>query len=443
MKKIILIGSGAREHAIAKAIAKSGSVHKIICFATSPNPGLLKSCDQLIGLDICDVKQVCEKAKFLEADIAICGPEAPLAAGIMDELKDLGIACIGPTKALAKLESSKGFTRDLWEKHHIEAAPRYQRFTADNHDNLTQLLNQMHPNYVVKADGLMGGKGVKVFGEHLENNEQALEYCEEIFNNGQSLVIEEKLIGVEFSLISITDGKNFVHLPVVQDHKRAYDGDTGPNTGGMGTYSDATGILPFLTTEDVCAAQALNELTINAIQEETGEIYCGFLYGGFMVTADGVKLIEYNVRFGDPEAINLIPLINADWVELLDKMTQQKLNEVDIRVDHKATVCQYVVPKGYPEASVKGEEIKIDSSLDQELVDKNLFIGAVAEGDDKWIMTGSRAIAVLGVGENLMEAHQQASYLISHISGEVFYRKDIGTADLIAKRIDLMDKLRS
>ena len=450
MKRIILIGSGAREHAIAKAIVASKKVHKLFCFATAPNPGLLKICDKLIGLDICNPKHVCEKARFLDADIAIIGPEAPLASGVADALKDIGVEVVGPTKFFAQLESSKGFTRDLWDKHNIQAAPRYQKF--DSAKNLPQLLSQMHPNYVVKADGLMGGKGVKVFGEHLENNQQALEYCDEIFKAGQSVVIEEKLIGVEFSLISMTDGKNFVHLPVVQDHKRAYEGDTGPNTGGMGTYSDASGILPFLHPEDVCAAQALNELTIKSIQEdhakqneknnEDSEFYCGFLYGGFMATADGVKLIEYNVRFGDPEAINLIPLIKADWVDLLDKITQQKLNEVDIKIDNKSTVCQYVVPNGYPDKPLKGEEVKISSKLSSDEVDKNLFIGAVAEGDDKWIMTGSRAIAVLGVGENLLQAHKQAADLISNISGEVFYRKDIGTADLIAKRIDFMNKIR-
>ena len=435
---ILLIGSGAREHAIAKAISSSKSDFSLICLATAKNPGILQICDKLIECDICDAKSVCEHAKEYDIDLAVCGPEAPLAKGVMDALKAIDIKTVGPTKALAQLESSKGFTRDLWDKHNIDAQPLFQRF--DDEHNLIDLLERMHPNYVVKADGLMGGKGVKVFGEHLDTNEDALNYCKEIFQKGQGLVIEEKLVGVEFSLISLTDGKSFVHLPVVQDHKRAYDGDTGPNTGGMGTYSDVDGLLPFLSEDDVKAAQILNERTIDAVQKDVAENFCGFLYGGFMLTKSGVKLIEYNVRFGDPEAINLVPLIDTDWVKLLNAMAEQKLDSIkdDIKIKNRATVCQYVVPKGYPDAPKKGPII-VDN-LSDDLIKDNLFIGAVALDEDgsSWVMTGSRAIGVLGVGGDLPEAHAQACGIISHISGDIFYRKDIGTADLISKRVDFV-----
>ena len=224
---------------------------------------------------------------------------------------------------------------------------------------------------------------------------------------------------------------------MVQDHKRAYDGDTGPNTGGMGTYSDVDGLLPFLSEDDVKAAQILNERTVDAVQKDVGENFCGFLYGGFMLTKSGVKLIEYNVRFGDPEAINLIPLIDTDWVKLLNAMAEQKLDSIkdDIKIKNRATVCQYVVPKGYPDAP-KGP-ISVDN-LSDDLI-SNLFIGAVALDEDgsSWVMTGSRAIGVLGVGVIAQGACASLWNYLTYFR-RYFYRKDIGTADLISKRVDFV-----
>ena len=446
MLNILLIGSGAREHALAKAIANSKSKYKLICFASANNPGIAKLCASIICLDLNNVGLIVQQAKKYKIDLAVCGPEAPLANGVMDALSQEDIKIVGPTSKLAQLESSKGYTRDLWSKYNINAAPSYYKFDENcDRNKLASVLENMHPDYVVKADGLMGGKGVKVFAEHLHNNQQALEYCEQIFAAGQPLVIEEKLVGVEFSLISLTDGVSFVHLPAVQDHKRAYDGDIGPNTGGMGSYSDSNGLLPFLSQQNVNDAQKLNELTVNAIKQETGEMFCGFLYGGFMLTKQGVKLIEYNVRFGDPEAVNLIPLIQTDWVELLLAMANQNLKNVNLKIKKLATVCLYVVPKGYPESPQKSL-ICLSQQLSPETVDNNFFIGAVSEetqnsGDKLWIMTGSRAIAVLGVGDNISNAQKMAAELVSKISGEIFYRTDIGTDKLIAERIELANSL--
>ncbi|MGE9290406.1 MAG: phosphoribosylamine--glycine ligase, partial [Puniceicoccales bacterium] len=248
MTKILLIGSGAREHAIFKALQRSGKNPTLNVFGSTVNPGLAGQAAAYRSGPITDPDAVLSFARETDSEIAIVGPEAPLEAGVADALVEAGIPTVGPTKELAQIESSKGFARDLLQKHGIPGSPAYQRFSTLS--GVESFLRELGGNFVVKADGLMGGKGVKVSGEHLSSETEAMSWCREIIDSGSEFVIEEKCVGPEFSLFTFSDGKSVVHSPLVQDHKRAYVGDEGPNTGGMGSYSMPDHRLPFVEESD-------------------------------------------------------------------------------------------------------------------------------------------------------------------------------------------------
>ncbi|KGP63595.1 phosphoribosylamine--glycine ligase [Legionella norrlandica] len=438
MMNILIVGSGAREHAIAKALNKSSHKPKLFCFGTSRNPGIQAlTSDYWVG-DITDSNQIEQKALQWQVNIAIIGPEAPLANGVADALWDVGIATIGPKKNLAQIETSKAFARKLMEAHQIAGLPRYKAFTSL--EGIKEFLSELgENNYVVKANGLMGGKGVKVGGEHIFSFEEAITYCREIFEHNQSLVIEEKLIGQEFSFMCFSDGVSLVPMPLVQDHKRAYEHDKGPNTGGMGSYSAADHSLPFLSSEDVRAAFEINQSVIKALMAETSDKYIGIIYGGFIATAHGVYVIEFNARFGDPESLNVLSLLESDFVNLCIAMTTGNLQNESVSFFNKATVCKYTVPDGYPDNPLRHVEIDI-ADVEHK---GSLYLAAVHQEDGKLYATGSRTAAYVGIANTLSEAEEIAEQEISHIKGPLFHRKDIGTLPLINARIEAMRKLRA
>ncbi|SVA78111.1 uncharacterized protein METZ01_LOCUS130965 [marine metagenome] len=434
--KILLIGSGAREHAIARALDRSLHDKKIYCLASNMNPGIAECCHELTVGNINDSKFVVNHANELGASMAIVGPENPLAAGVADALWDAGVKVVGPKKELAQLETSKAFTRNLLKEYDIPGGPKYESFGSM--DCVAEFLNELGENYVVKYDGLAGGKGVKVAGDHLHSHDEALAYCQELVDKGNEFVIEEKLIGQEFSLMSFCDGDTLKHMPAVQDHKRAYEGDTGPNTGGMGTYSNANHSLPFLTDEDIDEAHAINMATARALKDKFDEGYKGVLYGGFMATSDGVKLIEYNARFGDPEAMNVLPLLNTDFIEICNGIADGTLDQIDVQFQNKATVCKYAVPEGYPDSPVKGQPINLSKINNP----GRLFYASVDIRDDQLVEAGSRTVAVVGVADTISEAENIAEKEISAVEGPLFHRNDIGTEQLVNERIAHMESLR-
>jgi phosphoribosylamine--glycine ligase len=439
MKEIFLIvGSGAREHAIVIALARSAQQPTLLCFSNARNPGIAALCAEYgIGI-ITDPAAIVSFALGFGATIAVIGPEAPLAAGVADALWAAGISVVGPTQSLARIESSKGFARELLANYKIPGNPFFQRFTSL--DGLREVLDRYADRHVIKDDGLAGGKGVKVCGDHLLSIEDGMEFCIELVEQGHPFVVEEKVEGEEFSLMSFCDGVTLKHMPAVQDHKRAYNGDKGPNTGGMGTYSNADHKLPFLRDEDLKEAQDINERVAAALAEECGAPYRGILYGGFMATKESVKLIEYNARFGDPESLNLLTLLQSDFVEICRAIVTQKLAQVDVRFADKASVCKYVVPEGYPASARKGEEVRLPAELPS---DVKIFLSAVDVKDGKLIATGSRTAAVVGTGETINEAEAVCEEVVRKIPGPFFHRTDIGTDPAIAMRVDHMKRLRS
>ena len=436
VNKILVIGSGAREHAIVRALDRSHTEKEIFCLAANMNPGIAELCNELLIGNFNDSELVVSYANEIGATLAIIGPENPLAKGIADVLWANDIKVVGPKRNLAQLETSKAFTRNLLREYKIPGGPQYQTFNSLS--GVTEFLKVLGENYVVKYDGLAGGKGVRVSGEHLHSHSEALAYCQELTDKDSEFVIEEKFIGEEFSLMSFCDGDTLKHMPAVQDHKRAYEGDTGPNTGGMGTYSDANHSLPFLTEDDIAEAHQINIQTAKAIKDKFGEGYKGILYGGFMATANGVKLIEYNARFGDPEAMNVLSLLESDFIEICNSIVGGTLKNVDIKFQNKATVCKYAVPEGYPNNPVKDEQIDISKIKNPD----GLFYASVDIQNGKLVEAGSRTVAVVGMANSISNAEKIAEKEMSVIAGPLFHRSDIGTDMVIQKRINHMKAIR-
>lgn len=435
---ILLIGNGGREHAIAEAFARSSHKPELFVFANKLNPGIRDLADTYrLASSLSDTEELREFVERVQPDFAFIGPDNPIGEGLADFLETLGIPSVAPKKAPAQLESSKYFTRELVEKHMIPGNPRFRQFTSE--EGVMEFLQELGDHYVVKADGLAFGKGVKVAGDHLRNHEEALKFVRECLAIHPSVVIEEKLEGVEFSLMAFADGEHLAFMPVVQDHKRAFEGDEGPNTGGMGSYSAADHSMPFLTEKDLEDAKNISRAVLKAVKEETDQAFKGILYGGFMATRDGVKLIEYNARFGDPEAMNVLPLLETDFVDVCQAILAGSLNKLEVKFAEKATVCLYVVPEGYPDESMVGEVLQIGEMPKG----VELFYSSVNEKDGQVVATSSRSIGVVGIADSIEEARKKAVEGVLKISGKIFYRKDIGSPELIAQRVEMIKSLRS
>lgn len=437
-ERVLVVGSGAREHAIAAALARSPQKPELICFGSARNPGIQALCCAYATGIVTDAAAIVAFAREHESTMAIIGPEAPLAAGVADALWAAGVSVVGPTKPLARIESSKGFTRELLAKYDIEGNAFFQRF--DSMDGVENVLARLPGRHVIKDDGLAGGKGVKVCGDHLRSHEESVLFCRELVALGHSFVIEEKLEGEEFSILSFCDGTSCRHMPAVQDHKRAYEGDNGPNTGGMGSYTDANHNLPFLNVDDLEQAHAMTELVADALKTECGAPYLGILYGGFMATRDGVRLIEYNARFGDPECLNLLTLLESDLVAIFRAIVEQTLADVTMEFREEASVCKYVVPEGYPDNARKGDAVFLPSEL---LGNVKLYLGAVDQRGADLVATGSRTVGIVATAATIAAAEAVCEKVAAQIPGAFFHRADIGTEAVLARRVEHMRTVRS
>ena len=434
--KILVVGTGAREHAICNAV-KDAELYSIM---SNKNPGISRISKFQISSEK-DIKGVKKFALKNKIDIAIIGPEAPLEMGIVDELQKSGIGCVGPTKAAARIETDKAFMRDLFETHNIDGSIVYKVF--DNIKDTSDFIDEFGQDVVVKPVGLTGGKGVKIVGEHLEDGEAAKKYVREIIENKISgysqVVIEEKLIGEEFTVQAFVDGDKIVPMPAAQDHPHAYEGDQGPITGGMGSYSDKDGLLPFLDKKSYNQSVKIMQDTIKAVKNEV-EPYKGILYGQFMLCKEGPKLVEYNARFGDPEAMNVLPLLETDFVDLCQGIVDGNLKRANF--ESKATVCKYIVPKGYPESGQAGQILDVnESKINEE--SGLVYYAAVNQKDNRIYTSSSRALGLVGIGDSIADAEEICENVTKYVKGEVYHRRDVGTADLIQKRIKHMETIRN
>ncbi|MHA1821943.1 MAG: phosphoribosylamine--glycine ligase [Promethearchaeota archaeon] len=435
MVKVGLVGNGAREYAIAEALFRAGAELK--AFMKARNPGIVKFCNG--NVMISDLENFEKLTQFTkDCDFVVVGPEAPLVIGVENALRSAGIPCVGPSIVAAQLEGSKSFTRKLLEKYNIKSNVKFREFGSM--EGISDWIDELGvENVVIKPDGLTGGKGVKVYGDHLKSKEEELEYCRSLIETGKHLVIEEKLEGEEFTLQTFVDGKNIVPTPLVQDHKRAYEGDKGPNTGGMGSYSMADHLMPFISQDDVNSALDDMKKTIDALKKEHNVEYKGFLYGQFMKTANGIKLVEYNVRFGDPEAMNVLALLETNFVDICYGIINGNLSN-NVSFKKLATVCKYLVPEGYPTEPKANEPIEVDEAALNRLGVK-YYYASVNEENGVIYTSRSRTMGILGIGNTLEEAEQKAESGIKFVKGKLFHRKDIGTKELLQKRIDHMNAL--
>jgi phosphoribosylamine--glycine ligase len=435
---VLVVGGGGREHAIAQALANpirdradgtSPDPVSLYACAGNWNPGIDRLADGFKRLDTTDPGAVAGHAIDVGATMAVIGPEAPLQAAVADALAEAGVFAFGPSAANARIETDKTFQRRFMREHGIAGCPDFETF--DDIEAACEAIDAASDDLVVKPAGLTGGKGVKVIGDQVTPAE-AKAYLRA--SDYDRVVLEERLVGEEFTVQAFVANGDVRVTPSVQDHKRAYEDDEGPNTGGMGSYSDSTANLPFLDEVDYEAAVDILEATVDALDD-----YTGVLYGQFMLTADGVSVVEFNARFGDPEAMNTLPGMKTPLLEVLVAARDgESLPQVSFA--EQATVCKYAVPAGYPIDPEPGTRIEID---DRASDDALLFYASVESRDDRLYTTTSRAFAVVGIGDTIAGAAASAEDTLAAIDTTgLRVRHDIGTRAQIESRVDHMNELR-
>ncbi len=428
--RVLLVGGGAREHAIADAVCRAGRAN-LFSMASNRNPGLLRLSSDFEQCDERDVGHIAEWAKGRSIDLAVIGHERALDAGVVDKLNAVGIAAVGPTIAAAQLEMSKIFLRRLMDRFEIPGQVLYYHF--DDPDAVSEFLRKQSGDFVLKPIGLTGGKGVKIMGEQLESVDDAIAYAREVLSGSSSgeIILEERLAGEEFTLQAFTDGIHLSPMPLVQDFKRAFEGDQGPNTGSMGSYSQANGLLPFVSAETYDRCLDILQRVIAGARTE-GARFRGIIYGQFMLTSDGVKLVEINARFGDPEAANVLPLLKTDFLDICGAIVEDRLATLRVEFESKATVCKYVAPHGYPTAPETGVAIQLNEPRIRDLGVK-VYFARLDESHGQYLTTTSRALALVGVANTVREAESSVESALAEVKGRYHVRHDIGRPELIAR----------
>jgi len=415
--KVLLIGSGGREHALAWKLAASPLLEKLYC--APGNPGIA-TVAELVDISVDDHKALIAFAKDKQIDLVVVGPEAPLVAGLSDEMRTEGIRVFGPSKAAAQLEGSKGFTKDLCARFDIPTGA-YGRF--NNAPKAKAYIRQQGAPIVVKADGLAAGKGV-VVAMTLDEALDAVDACfEGAFGSaGAEAVVEEFLDGEEASFFCICDGKTALPLGSAQDHKRVGDGDTGPNTGGMGAYAPAPVMTPEIVERTM---RELIEPTMRGMAE-IGAPFSGILFLGLMIGKDGPKLIEYNTRFGDPECQVLMMRLNTDLLALINAAVDGKLDEVSLDWKDQPALTVVMAAEGYPSNVKKGSVIRDLGKLEG-IDGVKVFHAGTAEKDGNIVANGGRVLNITAIADTVAEAQAKAYEAVKRIDWpEGFYRSDIG-----------------
>lgn len=438
---VLVIGGGAREHAICRGVARSG--HPLFAVMKNANPGIKRLADDVALHDETDVAAVVDYATRRGIDLAIVGPEAPEEAGVTNALKDAGVAVASPTQEAATIETDKEYMRDLMDRHDIPGSLECRAFSDAG--EAREFIERHGGAVAVKPVGLTGGKGVKVAGDHLHSVDDAVDYAarviEEEIGDATRVLIEERAVGEEFTVQAFCDGTTILPTPAVQDHKRLLPNDEGPNTGGMGSYSHASGMLPFMNGSDYEEAVGILQHIVDALRRE-GRPYQGVIYGQFMLTSDGPKVIEINARWGDPEAMNIIPLIESDFVELNMAMVEGALSGQQLDMRQQSTVCKYVVPEGYGRDPNGGHRVAVDEAAIGD-AGGSLFYASVDERDGSIYTTTSRSLAVLGLADEIAGAEEICERCLQHVEGNhLFVRHDIGKQALVDKRMAHMRQLR-
>ena len=437
--KIGLVGSGGREHALAIALTRNFSRDSLFVFAGSQNPGINQIAGDVKIGNMKDVSAMTEYFSSVGAELVVIGPEVPLTNGAVDALRAHGIPAIGPTQSQARLEGDKSFMRQLLKDRVGWGSPAWQVVTsADAARKFIQSVGQV----AVKPLGLTGGKGVRVMGVHLHSIDEAVADAESLILKEGSVLLEERLIGEEFSRMAfVADGK-LAPMPVAQDFKYAYDGNKGNMTGGMGAYTTANFSMPFISADDLSQADQLMVEVVAALEKETGQPYRGFLYGQFMVTAKGPRIIEFNVRLGDPEGINEMTLFNGDLPLFLAALAAGKIDSASLSFKPQASVVKYLVPSDYPD----NKPDPINFNLKEHLIEQagfSVVFASVQRAGEGYQTLGSRTLAIVGLGENPGVISDRIENLLSQCQPSVLrHRKDVGDGSILQGKVEVMKQIK-
>lgn len=414
--KVLVVGSGGREHTLVWKLKQSKQVEKIYC---APGNGGIETLAECVDIDVTNISAMVKFAQKNEIDLTIIGPELPLTLGIVDEFRQNNLPVFGPTQAAAALEGSKSFAKDFMKKYKIPTA-EYEVFASA--EEATRFIQIHEPPFVLKADGLAAGKGVSICHSRAE----AYEIIDKIMNDrvfgeaGARLVIEEFLEGEEASVFAITDGEHMIVMPASQDHKAIFEGDKGPNTGGMGAYAPAP-----LITENLLKTVKEKILipTIEGMKTE-GREYTGVLYAGLMITKEGPKVVEFNCRFGDPEIQAVLPLIETDLIDIMKSTLDKSLQNLKLKIVDKTAICVILSSGGYPGSYEKNKEIQ---GLDDIADDVFVFHAGSRLKNGRFYTSGGRVLGVTTVQKDIQTAIDIVYENVGKITfDKAYYRKDIG-----------------
>lgn len=424
--RILLVGGGGREDAVARKIVESGAT--LLSALRNRNPSIISMSSEYLITEETDYTKIAAFAKEKGADLAFIGPDPVLATPLVDTLLTAGIAVASPTRSAASIETSKAYMRDLLQRHSIDG--NVESHTIRDRDELEKFLPATDREYAVKPVGLTGGKGVRVMGVHLSTAQEAYDYAMEILSRDGVVILEDRMKGEEFSQMVFTDGVHMLPMPLAQDFKRALEGDLGPNTGGMGSITDRDHLLPFIEADVREKSISILSQILSAMKSE-GNPFRGILYGQFMATDDGPRVIEINARFADPEGINVLSIMDGDFTDLLYSIAEGNLRS-SVSFKNKATTLKYVVPRGYglhPEPGI----LKVDSGLERD--DLRIYYAAVSGTKEEVQMSSSRSIALVGIANSICEASEKVENSLSHIHGNYYVRHDIGSREMMERKI--------
>lgn len=431
--RALLIGGGGREHAIGLSILKGG--HELTVISPNRNPGLASIAKKIVVGNENDKQFVLKEALKLKPDYVFIGPESPIENGVSDILLENGFKVFAPSSVAAKLETSKAYCRRFMFENRIKGNVRSEEFTKS--EEVSSFIRSIDYEFVVKPDGLTGGKGVVVQGVHFKTKEEGIKIARDYLKSGMGkLLVEEKMLGEEFSLQAFVKGKEIYFLPAVQDYKRAFEGDIGPNTGGMGSVCFSEKGLPFIPSKTLEGAKGIMRELVEKFSRRVTD-YVGPIYGGFIATREGPKLLEINARLGDPEAINVLSLMEDSIVEVAISLLHGLDPHLEFR--DRINVLRYLVPKGYGSKPTPSKmEIDVEGILLRGL---RIYYASVNKRGKYLMQTTSRSVGLLSEGRDLTSITKRFEGISSLVKGDYSLRNDIGTKGMIEGKVKTMSEM--
>lgn len=441
IKRVLIVGSWAKEQITIENISRNPDI-EIFSYMDIRNPGIISKVKGYQIGSLYDISGIVNYALEEKIDMVIITTASPLSIGLVNELEENHILAFGPVRLAARLESDKEFTRNLLKKYMPSAIPRFGVF--EDAESAIDHAEKLNWQVAVKPIGLTEGLGVRVFGEQLKDKNEIIRYIHQINNQriggSSKVIIEEKIEGEEFTVQCFVHGDHIIPTPAVQDFKKLLIGEKGPNTASMGSYSQKGYLLPFMEERDYEKALEIIRVTLDGFQKETGNICSGFLYGQFMLTANGVKLIEYNFRPGDPEWMNTVIILKNNLLDVILRLLQG--DDRALNFENQATVCKYIVPDGYPEKLYQYLEVDMDDKSLQEIHGLKYYYSCGLDNTGKLNVGTERGIAFIAKAPTIEEANEKVEKAISYLNGKFYYRKDIGTKDLVDSKIASVNRLK-